>query len=214
MKIYKIIIVFLLSISSAFAQTEYSISTNPGTPSSRYTLNANTNYGIYLNVYVDSNATIKSFKTTFDGTHELTWNLTKFEKNKWVEIFHTFSTTNELENSTLKIDVIDDDVTGFGTGTFYIDDIQIYNQSSLSLEELENRVVLYPNPAKDNLTIKNISNKAEVVVYNVLGAKFNPIKRDLGNDSYSLDLKRLPSGVYFIRIKESDKTITKKIIKN
>ena len=214
MKIYKIIIVFLLSISSVFAQTEYSISTNSGTPSSRYTLNANTNYGIYLNVYVDSNASIKGFKTTFDGTHELTWDLTKFEKNKWVEIFHTFSTTSEMINSTLKIDLIDDNVIGFGTGTFYVDDIQIYDQSSLSIEDLENRIVLYPNPAKDNLTIKNISNKAVVVVYNVLGAKFNPIKKDLGNDSYSLDLKRLPSGIYFIRIKEDEKILTKKIVKN
>ena len=102
MKKYTSILIFLLSISSVLGQTEYVIETNPGTPSSNYTLKANTNFSIHINVFIDANSTLKGFKTTFDGTHELEWDLTKFEKNKWIEIAHSFTTTSAMENPVLK----------------------------------------------------------------------------------------------------------------
>ena len=213
MKKYIHFIVLIFGITTCFSQTEYAITSNSGTPSSRYNLEANKNYSIHLSVFIDGNSSLKGFKTTLDGIHELTWDLTKFEKNKWIEIKHNFSTTSQMVEPTLKIDMINDGATGFGNGIFYVDDIRIYDTSSLSLEDLEKRIVVYPNPINDFLTIKNISNSSDVLLYNVLGATFKPIKKDIGNESYTLDLKNYPAGVYFLRIKEGDKILTKKIVK-
>lgn len=214
MKTYTIIILFLFAFTNLFGQTEYIIETNPGTPSSRYTLNANTDYSIHFNVFIDSNASLNGFKTTFDGIHELTWDLTIFEKNKWIEIAHDFTTTSQMVEPVLKIEMIDDVNTGFGSGFFYIDDIRIYDNSNLSVDEFDNEIVLYPNPASNALTFKNLSPNSEIVIHDLLGATFTPKLVTNGNNSHAINIANLSSGVYLIKITDVNKTITKKIIKH
>lgn len=213
MKKYIHILILVFGITTCFAQTEYAITSNSGTPSSRYNLEANKNYSIHLSVFIDGNSSLKGFKTTFDDLHELTWDLTKFEKNKWIELKHNFTTTSQMVEPTLKIDMINEGATGFGNGIFYVDDIRIYDTSSLSLEDLEARVQILPNPVKNHLIIKNISNNSKVNIYNVLGSSFFAKLNSTGNDSYTINMSNLPKGVYFLRIKEDDKILTKKILK-
>ena len=141
------------------------------------------------------------------------WDLSKFEKNKWIELAHTFSTTSEMINPVLKIDMINDASTGFGAGTFYTDDIRIYDRSSLSTEDLSAKIEIFPNPVTNILTIKNIKPESKVIFYNLLGASFKPKLRATANKSLAIDMSNLRIGVYFLKIIEGDNFLTKKIIK-
>lgn len=70
------------------------------------------------------------------------------------------------------------------------------------------RVVLYPNPAKDNITVFGIATDAKIELFSTLGQKvfeqsFN------GETTLHIDLA---SGIYMSRITTDSKTIIKKIV--
>jgi len=76
--------------------------------------------------------------------------------------------------------------------------------------ELESALSIFPNPAKDNVTI-NISNNIEtrIEIYNVLGKRVF-IRRI--NESMSLDISSLKSGLYLFKFIQEDKITIKKLI--
>ena len=77
--------------------------------------------------------------------------------------------------------------------------------------ELEKSMRVFPNPASDFIRIET-SNEAqlyEVIIYTTLGTK---MKARLNNES--IDIAHLSPGIYFLMIKTSLGTSTKKIVKN
>lgn len=76
--------------------------------------------------------------------------------------------------------------------------------------ELESALSIFPNPAKDNVTI-NISNNTEtrIEIYSVLGKRVF-VRRI--NESMSLDISALNSGLYLFKFIQKDKITTKKLI--
>jgi polyhydroxybutyrate depolymerase len=77
--------------------------------------------------------------------------------------------------------------------------------------ELEKSMRVFPNPASDFIRIET-SNEVqlyEVIIYTTLGTK---MKARLNNES--IDLAHLRPGIYFLMIKTSLGTTTKKIVKN
>ena len=81
----------------------------------------------------------------------------------------------------------------------------------LSVDDvLASKFNVYPNPAKDFLTIdsRNI-NISSVNVFNVLGTKV--LERKELNDN-KLNISSLSNGVYFLSISADDATVTKKFI--
>jgi hypothetical protein len=85
-------------------------------------------------------------------------------------------------------------------------------------ESLISNLVLYPNPATDaiHLNFNAMAGKTtSLVIYNAVGRTVydQQIKSIAGNNTRIIDLKALPSGMYFAKIMDADKQIVEKFIK-
>ncbi len=89
----------------------------------------------------------------------------------------------------------------------YIDDIL----SISNFEALEKNIFVFPNPTSNLIQIGNSTQfeLQEIILYDTFGAIINT---KLINES--IDITNLTTGIYFLNIKTSKGSITKKIIKN
>lgn len=108
-----------------------------------------------------------------------------------------------------------------GNVTTRIDGIQLLNESTLSLNNLEKKTKfeLYPNPAKNelhisfypensiNLSIEILNVVGQTIFKSIKNKKINP-----GNQNINININQLKSGVYFTRIRLNNKTSIKKFI--
>ncbi|PZR37726.1 MAG: hypothetical protein DI538_11715 [Azospira oryzae] len=81
-------------------------------------------------------------------------------------------------------------------------------------DEINNSVVVYPNPVKNNLNIA-YSGKTlpeELQLISSMGQVYEG-KATLTNDTIVLEMGDLPSGIYFLRIAHDEKVIYRKIVK-
>jgi uncharacterized repeat protein (TIGR02543 family) len=80
-------------------------------------------------------------------------------------------------------------------------------------EELATKVLLYPNPVTDKLTIglTTLNKGATLQLFNSLGAII--ISKNLTNSTTTISLKALPSGVYYVKVRNGQRSITDKIVK-
>jgi len=79
--------------------------------------------------------------------------------------------------------------------------------SGLNTETKESQFMVYPNPAKDEIsfTIPAGTNNCFVEIFNVIGVKLLSQKMFEGNNS--IDINSLPFGVYFYQIKSSNEVL-------
>lgn len=72
----------------------------------------------------------------------------------------------------------------------------------------------FPNPANGELNIRFYSNTAEhqVEVFNLMGAKVASMNFAADAEKGKIDLKNFAAGIYFVKMKEGDNTITEKIV--
>jgi hypothetical protein len=81
------------------------------------------------------------------------------------------------------------------------------------------KISISPNPVTDHLTISIIrigAVKAEIKVHNAAGQKVysNITQQSAGGQSYTIPMKQLAGGIYYITIKLNDKkAVTKKILR-
>ena len=65
-------------------------------------------------------------------------------------------------------------------------------------------MVVYPNPAKDNITLDAGSNsilEENIIIIDMLGKTYNlPVLRKSENSLFEINLSSLNEGIYFIRI--------------
>lgn len=75
----------------------------------------------------------------------------------------------------------------------------------------EKEIILFPNPAKDEVHLKgNGLSKVTVTIYNATGHELkttNPYEQN-----NAVDVSRLESGLYFVKIRDGDETMVKKLI--
>lgn len=79
-----------------------------------------------------------------------------------------------------------------------------------------NNLIIYPNPTDGILYFKtenSVENNFSITISTVLGQKVFE-KSAFSKDENSIDLTTLAKGTYFITLKNKEKTITKKLIKN
>lgn len=85
-------------------------------------------------------------------------------------------------------------------------------------EEISNDMTanLYPNPTNDKtiLEIKGLNNNSDVLVYDLQGRILKTYKFNLGQDKLEIDASNLTKGIYYIKVKNSEKSLTKKLIVN
>ncbi len=86
---------------------------------------------------------------------------------------------------------------------------------SISSNELDNQIKLFPNPAKNNITIQNSGNikLTKAIISDVNGRLIEEIDlRDMAFQKI-VTLKNLASGVYFMKIFSENNSIVKQMIK-
>lgn len=86
--------------------------------------------------------------------------------------------------------------------------------SPVSVKSLNDiKVIVYPNPATELITINNLQFVNQVIIYNLLGEEVK--RRTVNNTSISLSVSDLKSGIYFIKSLSlyNDITISKFVIK-
>ncbi|MBI3519243.1 MAG: T9SS type A sorting domain-containing protein [Bacteroidetes bacterium] len=96
----------------------------------------------------------------------------------------------------------------------YIDNLQ-FSGSVIGISEnsfLENNIQIYPNPSSDNiyLRIGESIKSVDIQLFDVLGNKL--LSDNITNQS-TISILNYPSGIYFLRITENNRSINKKIIK-
>lgn len=78
-----------------------------------------------------------------------------------------------------------------------------------AIETIDEEVVkIFPNPAKDRLTVVNVNN---ITIHNLLGETILTRKFS-DKSSNTINISHLQEGVYFISYKSEDKTYSKKIV--
>ena len=92
---------------------------------------------------------------------------------------------------------------------FFIDDIEIGPNVGVNDSYTDN-ISIYPNPAKDNVSITLPEENAQIDIVNVLGQTVKSVNTTSTNETISL--VGMEKGMYFFCIRLHDKTITKKVI--
>jgi hypothetical protein len=87
------------------------------------------------------------------------------------------------------------------------------NDNYLSFAKMD----IFPNPAKDNFTIKlnfNKNEKSDVVIFNSIGCEVFSTEVNLteGANFVPIKINNLSNGVYFLKILTQDGSVTKKLI--
>ncbi|MFA7290243.1 MAG: T9SS type A sorting domain-containing protein, partial [Melioribacteraceae bacterium] len=114
-----------------------------------------------------------------------------------------------------------------GTGTHeitytYSNSFGCTNQSSLFLfvdvclgmSEMESGLLVYPNPASDNLMVKMQDNTSmqQITLTNMLGIRVYHNENPDSNEAVSIPVQNLPSGNYLLRVISDNKSIFKQVI--
>ncbi len=93
-----------------------------------------------------------------------------------------------------------------------LDDISVTNAASLSaLDTVNKKFSYYPNPVKDFLTINYEGKLTSVSIYNFAGQLVKSINAKSINSK--IDLSKLPTGNYILRVEENGQFKSFKIIK-
>lgn len=69
---------------------------------------------------------------------------------------------------------------------------------------------IYPNPARGWVMLKGVEASGEVTIYNAIGEQV--FASVITHPSSVIDVSKLSEGIYFIRVKQGDKIITRKLI--
>lgn len=76
-------------------------------------------------------------------------------------------------------------------------------------------LIIYPNPAKDNIVIKDEKQIIKKIIFSDINGKSIPITAKNESGNYDFDVSELSTGIYFINIETKDKKSLKhKVIKN
>ena len=73
----------------------------------------------------------------------------------------------------------------------------------------EERITVSPNPANDRLVIGNATGSVASLMD---GTGIEVLQRKIKGSPYKLNVSHLPNGIYYLKIKSSDKETTRKII--
>ena len=93
---------------------------------------------------------------------------------------------------------------------YYPNDFELHvYYSPTGVEENESQVKVYPNPTKHLVTIE-AEDMIEVSVYNALGQCV--MQKEVSGHQTTIDLQNVSEGLYLLRVKTEDGTISKRIV--
>ena len=118
--------------------------------------------------------------------------------------FFTFVST-QAANTGANTAVFNGWTAALGTGAVTLSTGDILIETAV-----KNEFTIYPNPVIDIINVQS-SNESDIdgiSIFNINGSRVKHV-----NDSKSVDMRDLSSGIYLINIKSKDQVITKKVIK-
>ena len=83
----------------------------------------------------------------------------------------------------------------------------------IGLNELASSLNVYPNPVKDKLYIETEVKIENVAIYTITGIMVGQQTTDNGQQTLTIDLSELNSGIYFVKISTDNGEIVKRIVK-
>ena len=108
---------------------------------------------------------------------------------------------------------VDDPATSYSRTMTFI--INKFPTAVSNINTQENNIILYPNPARDELNVVYSANAdvKNIAVYNIIGKVMAVYK--VTGASANLNLENIPSGIYFVRLTNShgDVVVTRKFTK-
>lgn len=137
--------------------------------------------------------------------------LVKFDGSNWT----VYDSANSgFPNDWIESLVIDDQGNKwFATGN---SGVVLFNENGITtalsdkIPETSNDFLVYPNPAKDFITIEGLQDGA-VEIFNSAGAIL--IKSEVLRTPAKINISRLPEGIYTLKVITKDKVVTKKVIR-
>ncbi|CDF81249.1 propeptide, peptidase M4/M36 [Formosa agariphila KMM 3901] len=80
--------------------------------------------------------------------------------------------------------------------------VEAYQCSTLSVDENEiTNISIYPNPANDVISFKNINNTHQITIYNMMGQQV--LKHSIDRANNSVNVSNLSKGMYVVSFKDS-----------
>lgn len=206
--------------------------TNSLTPTPRYLIPEYSVTGKYSVVLIKIDAKDYDEIGVYNHNNKLVGSGTIFNKIAAIVVWGDNDITNEIDgaidNELLNFKLLDITTQSFkNIELLNIYDLVnnhklsevIYKDNSLikasgNITNIEKNLYIFPIPASNELTIKNIGNFEKVELYNLNGNlvrtyNFNSNYKD---DTIELDLSNLPNGEYNLRILKDSNIISKKII--
>lgn len=99
-------------------------------------------------------------------------------------------------------------IAGKASGTVH----KIHGSVTASIADVENAIKVFPNPAKDFISVESSSNAmiSDMILYDVSGKEI--LKQSFGTTSATLNISAISNGLYILKVKNSEgKTSTHKI---
>ena len=103
--------------------------------------------------------------------------------------------------------------TPSGSGTVYIDNVLFFNNEGASIQEEQTHgVQAYPNPSTDKITL--VAHGSPMNSIQVFGLDGTLLMEDLPHSTTrTIDLSKMPAGLYLMRVSLANSTETLRIIK-
>ena len=135
-----------------------------------------------------------------------------YNPNELIEYTTSFLTFDGIEPSF---------ISGFVTAIseITIEDVYAYNSiENQNLVKVFNLNQIYPNPANPVINIDfdiSINQELQLSIYSITGGLVQEIKNptlNLGNNSIQIDLDEYSSGIYFLKLNSSSKSLMQKFV--
>jgi len=97
------------------------------------------------------------------------------------------------------------------SGTSYGEDLTFVTNTTGLSDKLIGSIMLYPNPAIENIQIKNLDGVGSFTLTDLSGRQL--ITRKVTNNEF-VSVSDLPKGIYIVKITTKDGTIEKKVVKD
>lgn len=100
-------------------------------------------------------------------------------------------------------------------GSYDLFIVKLNNENGLSVnnQELNVRVLVFPNPTNSVITLSGVEGPVTIEIFNILGSRINSLSFGEGKGGVQIDLSKETNGIYFMKIITDKGTITKRIIK-
>jgi photosystem II stability/assembly factor-like uncharacterized protein len=155
--------------------------------------------------------------TSQNGTNTYTWTIAPttgvptWSSSANNPAFNITNTVNPSQVYTLTLKANNNSGTSTLSQTFTV---EYKNCTGINVNNLADELVVYPNPAHDqlNIIVPSEIDSYSVKIVNVLGAVIVDEKITNSKESVNLNLTNKPKGVYFLTIETKGEKATKKII--